>query len=149
MLKNIPLLGKMPLFGQVNRFKKYQVVLQQSEEDCGAACLASIAKFYGQNFTISRLREFAGTGQKGTTLLGLKQGAEAIGFNARSVRAAAAILDKIDEAPLPAIIHWSGYHWVVLYGKQGNKYAIADPAIGLRYVSKEELAAGWTDWLCL
>jgi ATP-binding cassette subfamily C protein len=149
MLKNIPLLGKMPLFGQVNRFKKYQVVLQQSEEDCGAACLASIAKFYGQNFIISRLREFAGTGQKGTTLLGLKQGAEAIGFNARSVRAAAAILDKIDEAPLPAIIHWSGYHWVVLYGKQGNKYAIADPAIGLRYVSKEELAAGWTDWLCL
>ena len=149
MLKNIPLIGKMPLFGQVNRFKKYQVVIQQSEEDCGAACLASIAKFYGQNFTISRLRECAGTGQKGTTLLGLKQGAEAIGFNARSVRAAAAILDKIDEAPLPAIIHWSGYHWVVLYGKQGEKYAIGDPAVGMRYVSKEELAAGWTDWLCL
>ncbi|TAG35187.1 MAG: peptidase domain-containing ABC transporter [Oscillatoriales cyanobacterium] len=149
MLKNIPLIGKMPLFGQVNRFKKYQVVLQQSEEDCGAACLASIAKFYGQNFTISRLRESAGTGQKGTTLLGLKQGAEAVGFNARSVRAAAAILDKIDEAPLPAIIHWSGYHWVVLYGKQGDKYAIGDPAVGMRYISKEELAAGWTDWLCL
>ncbi|MEG4851135.1 cysteine peptidase family C39 domain-containing protein [Microcoleus sp. B5-D4] len=73
MLKNIPLIGKMPLFGQVNRFKNYQVVLQQSEEDCGAACLASIAKFYGQNFTISRLRECAGTGQKGTSLLGLKQ----------------------------------------------------------------------------
>ncbi len=51
---------------------KYQVVLQQSEEDCGAACLASIAKFYGQNFTISRLRELVGTGQQETTLLGLK-----------------------------------------------------------------------------
>ena len=46
---------------------------QQSEEDCGAACLASTAKFYGQNFTISRLRELGGTGQQGTTLLGLKQ----------------------------------------------------------------------------
>ena len=48
-------------------------MLQQSEEDCGAACLASIAKFYGQNFTISRLRELVGTGQQGTTLQGLKQ----------------------------------------------------------------------------
>jgi hypothetical protein len=46
---------------------------QQSEEDCGAACLASTAKFYGQNFPISRLRELVGTGQQGTTLLGLKQ----------------------------------------------------------------------------
>ena len=46
---------------------------QQSEEYCGAACLASTAKFYGQNFTISHLRELGGTGQQGTTLLGLKQ----------------------------------------------------------------------------
>src|SRR4028119_10601 len=46
---------------------------QQSKEDCGAASLASIAKFYGQNFTISRLRELVGTGQQETTLLGLKQ----------------------------------------------------------------------------
>lgn len=149
MLKNLPFFPGIPFYGKLNNSRKYQVVLQQSEEDCGAACLASIAKFYGQNFTISRLREFAGTGQQGTTLLGLKQGAEAIGLNARSVRAAAAILDKLDEAPLPMIIHWSGYHWVVLYGKQGNKYAIADPAVGIRYVSKEELAASWTDWLCL
>jgi len=73
MLKNIPFIREMPLFGQVNRLMKYQVVLQQSEEDCGAACLASIAKFYGQNFTISRLRELVGTGQQGTTLMGLKK----------------------------------------------------------------------------
>ena len=46
---------------------------QQSEEDCSAAFLASIAKSYGHNFTISRWRELVGTGQQGTTLLGLKQ----------------------------------------------------------------------------
>ena len=72
MLKNIPFIREMPFFGQVSRLRKYQVVLQQSEEDCGAACLASIAKFYGQNITISRLRELVGTDQQGTTLLGLK-----------------------------------------------------------------------------
>ncbi len=149
MLKNIAFPPGIPFYGKINNSQKYQVVLQQSEEDCGAACLATIAKFYGQNLTVSRVREFVGTGQQGTTLLGLKQGAEAIGLNARSVRAASAILDKMDDAPLPAIIHWQGYHWVVLYGKQGKKYVIADPGVGIRYVSKEELAEAWTDWLCL
>lgn len=149
MLDFLPIFQGTPSYGEVNRVMKYQVVLQQSEEDCGAACLASIAKYYGQIFTINRLRELVGTGQQGTTLLGLKQGAEAIGFNARSVRAAPEILDQLDGAPLPAIIHWQGYHWVVLYGKRGNKFAIADPAAGIRYISREELASGWMDGICL
>ena len=46
---------------------------QQSEEDCGAGCLASTVKFYGQNFPISRLRELIGTDQQETTLQGLKK----------------------------------------------------------------------------
>ena len=46
---------------------------QQSEEDCSAAFLASIAKSYGHNFTISRWRELVGTGQQETILLGVKQ----------------------------------------------------------------------------
>jgi ATP-binding cassette, subfamily C, bacterial len=144
-----PFFQGTPSYGQVNRFMKYQVILQQSEEDCGAACLASIAKYYGKILTISRLREIVGTGQQGTNLLGLKQGAEMIGFNARSVRATPNILDQLDGAPLPAIIHWYGNHWVILYGKKGGKYVIADPAVGIRYLSKKELIAGWMDWVCL
>ncbi|PIG91700.1 peptidase domain-containing ABC transporter [Gloeocapsopsis sp. IPPAS B-1203] len=128
---------------------KYAYVSQHSEEDCGAACLASIAKHYGRNFTLSRIREVVGTGQQGTTLLGIKRGAETLGFNARPVKTSAEILNQINKAPLPAIIHWKGNHWVVLHGKKGKKCVIADPAVGLRYLSKQELAAGWTDWLML
>lgn len=149
MLELIPIFQGTPDYGEVNGFKKYQIVSQQNEEDCGAACLASIAKYYGKTLTINRLREAAGTRQQGTTLLGLKKGAEIIGFNARSVRANAGILEQLDRAPLPAIIHWQGYHWVVLYGKKGNKYVIADPAFGIRSLSKKELAEGWEDWVCL
>ena len=128
---------------------KYQLVQQHSEEDCGAACLASIAKHYGQTFTISRIREAVGTGQFGTTLLGLKRGAEILGFKANPVKTSPEILDKINEAPLPAIIHWKGNHWVVLYGKKGKKFLIADPAVGLRYLSKQDVESAWTDWLLL
>ncbi len=145
----VPILPKASTEREINNFNKYPIVLQQSEEDCGAACLASIAKYHGRNLTINRIRETIGTNQQGTTLLGLKQGADTIGFNARSVKANPGILDKIDQAPLPAIIHWQGYHWVVLYGKQGDKYVIADPAIGIRFLSEKELAEGWEDWVCL
>lgn len=128
---------------------RYAYVLQHSEEDCGAACLATIAKHYGRTFTISQIRELIGTGQTGTTLLGLKQGADALGFNARSAKTSSEILQRINEAPLPAIIHWQGCHWTVLYGKQAGKFVIADPAVGVRHISKQELAQGWTDWITL
>ena len=128
---------------------KYAVFLQHSETDCGAACLGAVAKHYGQTLSLNKIREVVGTGQQGTTLLGLQRGAEALGFNARSVRAAPAVLDRISEAPLPAIIHWKGYHWVVLHGKDKKGYAIADPAVGLRHVTKTELKESWTDWILL
>jgi ATP-binding cassette, subfamily C, bacterial len=128
---------------------KYQFLRQHSEEDCGAACLASIAKHYGRSLTLNHIREVVGTGQFGTTLLGLKRGAETLGFNARSVKTSPELLNQIHEAPLPAIIHWKGNHWVVLYGKKGRKCVIADPAVGIRYLSSKDLAEGWTDWLML
>ncbi|NES64353.1 MAG: peptidase domain-containing ABC transporter [Okeania sp. SIO2D1] len=145
----VPILPKASSDREINNVNKYPLILQQSEEDCGAACLASIAKYHGRNLTINRIRETIGTNQQGTTLLGLKQGADTIGFNARSVKANPGILDQIESAPLPAIIHWQGYHWVVLYGKQGDKYIIADPALGVRFLSKKELAEAWGDWVCL
>ncbi|NEQ21724.1 MAG: ATP-binding cassette domain-containing protein [Microcoleus sp. SIO2G3] len=56
----------------------YPIVLQHSEEDCCAACLATVAKSYGRILAIPRIREAIGTGQLGTTLLGLRRGAEAL-----------------------------------------------------------------------
>ncbi|MFO0173901.1 MAG: cysteine peptidase family C39 domain-containing protein, partial [Aphanizomenon sp.] len=108
----------------LNIFKNrhnYQCTLQLSEEDCGAACLVSITKHYGRFLSIIKSRESVGTGQLGTTLLGLKRGSENLGFNARAVKASPEVIDRITEITLPAIIHWKGYHWVVLYGKKGKK----------------------------
>jgi ABC-type bacteriocin/lantibiotic exporter with double-glycine peptidase domain len=128
---------------------KYPIVLQQSEEDCGAACLATVAKVHGRTFAISRIREAVGTGSHGTSLLGLNRGAEALGFNVRQVKATDTFLDRLDQAPLPAIIHWKGYHWVVLHGQKGKQYVIADPGIGIRYLSRRELLEGWNNGIML
>ena len=128
---------------------KYPSVLQHSEEDCGAACIATIAKYYKRTFTLNRVREAVGTGARGTTLLGLNRGAETLGFNSRQVKASEQLLDRINEAPLPAIIHWKGYHWIVLYGKKGKKFVVADPGIGIRHLTRKELAEGWNNGVML
>ena len=128
---------------------KYPCIRQHSQEDCGAACLGTIARHHGQHFTLSRLRELVGTGQQGTTLLGLKRGAEALGLQARAVTAHPAVLDRLEDVALPAIIHWKGVHWVVLYGRKGNRYVIADPGVGLRFVDRQTLREGWRNWVML
>jgi len=127
----------------------YPAILQQSQEDCGAACLATIAKYYGRTFRLNRMREMVGTGQLGTTLLGLRRGAAALGFKAQAVQATDMLIDRIAEAPLPAIIHWRGHHWVVLYGQRRRRYVIADPSVGLRYLSRDELVQNWADRVML
>ncbi|MDJ0798749.1 MAG: peptidase domain-containing ABC transporter [Calothrix sp. MO_167.B12] len=128
---------------------KYKLVKQSSEEDCGAACVASIAKYYGHNFAINHIREAINTGKKGTTLLGLRQGTEALGFHAESGKVAPNAIPHLTDKLLPAIIHWQGCHWVVLYGKRGKKYVIGDPAVGIRYISYEDLVDSWEDGVLL
>ena len=127
---------------------KYPIVLQHNEEDCGAACLVAIAKYYGRLFSLSRARAVSGTGALGTTLLNLKQGAKTLGFEARGVKASLELINQ-KVVPLPGIIHWKGFHWVVLYGRKGNKYVIADPGFGIRYVSKKELLECWKNGVML
>ncbi|MBN3959404.1 peptidase domain-containing ABC transporter [Nostoc sp. NMS8] len=128
---------------------KYKIVLQHSEEDCGAATLATISQHYGRTFTLNRVREAVGTGARGTTLLGLRRGAEALGFHSRQVKATPQLINQLDQAPLPAIIHWKGYHWVVLYGQKGKKYVIGDPGVGIRYLTHQELITGWSNGVML
>jgi len=127
----------------------YSVVLQHTEEDCGAACPATVARHFGHDFGLSKSREAVGTTAFGTTLLGLRRGAETLGFIARPVRASDDLPERIHDVPLPAVIHWKGNHWVVLYGAKGSRFAIVDPAAGLRYVSRDELEAGWVNRVIL
>lgn len=127
----------------------FEVVLQHSEEDCGAACLATVTRHHGRGCALSDAREKVGTSSHGTTLLGLRRGAELLGFNARQVRASKELVKQLHAIPLPAIVHWKGNHWAVLYGTKKNKYVLADPAAGVRYLSERELLEGWNNGVML
>jgi ATP-binding cassette, subfamily C, bacterial len=122
---------------------RYQWVNQQSGEDCAAASLAIVIKHYGHHFTINHIRELIGTGKDGTTMLGMKRGAESLGFVAKVLQVKPSLLNRLETITLPAIIYWKGYHFVVLYGKENEKYVISDPALGVRYLERAELLKDW------
>ncbi|MBD2292456.1 ATP-binding cassette domain-containing protein [Anabaena sphaerica FACHB-251] len=126
--------------------KRYPFFEQQSASDCGAACLVMISRYWGKNFSINRLRDLANVNRAGASMQSLTAAAESIGFATRPVKAS---LDKLAQQPLPAIAHWEGKHYIVVYEITKKQVIVADPAIGQRNLTIGEFKAGWTGYALL
>ena len=110
--------------------------------DCGPTCLRMVAKYYGRSISLDHLRNKSQYGKEGVSMLGLAEAAESIGL--KSIGAKLTFGQLINDVPLPAIIHWDQYHFVVLTpGSKKNKLIIADPAKGLIKLSKDEFLKHW------
>jgi ATP-binding cassette subfamily B protein len=126
--------------------RRYPHVYQLDEMDCGAACLGALTRFFGHPVSLPRIRELVHTSVDGTSLLGIARGAEALGLDARTVRASKSNLDAL---PLPAIVHWEGNHWVVLYEVGEQDVRVGDPALGIRKIDRAEFEQKWTGYAAL
>ncbi|OUL28969.1 ABC transporter ATP-binding protein [Nostoc sp. T09] len=126
--------------------KRYPFFQQQSASDCAAACLVMIGRYWGKNFSLNRLRDIANTSRSGASLRGLAAAAETIGFSTRPVRAS---FDKLAQQPLPAIAHWQGKHYIVVYEITKKGVIVGDPAIGQRTLTPSEFIANWTGYALL
>jgi len=113
---------------------------QPDSKDCGPTCIKIIAKHYGKTINIQQLRQFSETTREGSNLLKISEAAEKIGFRTLGVKLN---LHKLEEAPLPCILHWNKYHYVVLYKIKKGIYYISDPAIGLINYTQEEFLKFW------
>jgi ATP-binding cassette subfamily B protein len=127
----------------------YACIRQDAEEDCGAACIATVSTQHGKTLSISRVREAVGTTATGTTLLGLKRGAEKLGFHARAAKADGSLLEQLHELPLPIICHWNGNHWVVVHGKDDSQLIVADPGVGILRLETKEFLRHWSNGVLL
>lgn len=110
--------------------------------DCGPTCLRMVAKYYGRSVSREYLRSNSLYSRIGTSLLGLADAAESLGFN--PVGAKLTFEQLINEAPLPAILHWDQYHFVILTPDSNiNNLIIADPAKGLLKYTQGEFLQHW------
>ncbi|MBW4509366.1 MAG: peptidase domain-containing ABC transporter [Scytonematopsis contorta HA4267-MV1] len=126
--------------------KRYPIFEQHSASDCGAACLVMIGRYWGKNFSVNRLREIANTGRSGASMRSVAVAAESIGFATRPVKAS---LDKLAEQTLPAIVHWEGNHYIVVYEITKKRVIVGDPAIGQRNLTTAQFEKGWTGYALL
>jgi ATP-binding cassette subfamily B protein len=122
---------------QKNKFPFYK---QADAKDCGPTCLKIIAKYYGKNLNIQQLRSLSETTREGSNLLNLSEAAEQIGFRTLGVKLS---FEKVNEAPLPCLLHWNANHYVVLYKIKNDRIFVSDPAFGLLEYNKEAFIKNW------
>ena len=98
--------------------------------DCGVSCLQMIAKYYGKSYSLRTLREYSFISREGSSLMGVSDAAEKIGFRTTGVKTSLRYLQE--RISLPCVLHWDQNHYVVLYRIQHKRketiYHVADPA---------------------
>lgn len=120
--------------------KKFTNYKQADYKDCGPTCLKIVAKHYGKTINIQELRDISETTREGSNLLFLSDAAEKVGFRTLGVKLN---ITRLEEAPLPCILHWNKNHYVVLYKIKKNRYYISDPAFGLIEYNKQDFLKFW------
>ncbi|UII25817.1 peptidase domain-containing ABC transporter [Fulvivirga maritima] len=121
----------------MDKFPHYS---QTEAKDCGPTAIKIIAKYYGKTINTQQLRSLSETTREGSSLLGLSEAVENIGFRSIGIKLS---FDKLKEAPLPCILHWNKNHYVVLYKIKNQTLYISDPAHGKLKYSKEDFLKHW------
>ena len=138
------------------KLKTFPFYKQSGQKDCGPTCLRIVSKHYNKILPIQGLRDLSETTRNGSSLLGISDAAENIGFRSLGVKIN---IQDLHDAPLPCILHWNKNHYVVLYSivkrrsfspkssKDENDFLfkVSDPAHGLLTYNQREFLDLWID----
>ena len=139
-------------------------IRQTDSYDCGAACLASAAAWWGITLPLSRFRRECGCSKDGISIRGIADGAESLGLCAKAMKAEgfdsmdkaskAVRLRELAHAAGPVIAHTVSdngmFHYVVIFKVCGRKMQVMDPAKErIRWLGIESFAVRWTGYIIL
>jgi len=124
--------------------RKYPVILQYDQIDCGPAALLSVLRYYGGDATLVYLRELCKVNVQGTTMLEMVNAAKSLGFEASG---ATGEYEDLMQEKMPCIAHVileTGLnHFIVIYKIDSKRVLIGDPGKGKYRLSKEEFINIW------
>jgi ATP-binding cassette subfamily B protein len=121
--------------------KKFPFYKQPDHKDCGPTCLRIISKYYGKLISLTQVRVLTETTREGSSLFGISDAAERIGFRTLGVKINFKSLK--DEVPLPCIVHWNKEHFVVVYKVKKDRVYVSDPSYGLLDYTMDEFLNCW------
>lgn len=125
---------------------KVPVIMQMEALECGAACLAMVAAYYGKWVPLEQVRVDCGVSRDGSNARNVLVAARSYGLLAKGYRYEPESLRA--NGKFPCIIHWNMEHFVVLNGFKKDKAVLNDPARGTVSVSMEEFDRSFTG-ICL
>ncbi len=132
---------------------RFPLYYQTGERDCGPTCLLMVARYYGKSVSLDYLKKKLEYEEAGVSLFELAKAAERIGF--KSTGAKLTFEQLAEQSILPAILHWTQYHFVVVHPGSFSKkrsagrifsndvIEIADPAKGLIKLKRKEFEKKW------
>lgn len=120
---------------------KFPFYKQPDYMDCGPTCLRMVAKYYGKAIPLQELRELTQTIREGSSILGISNAAEKIGFRTLGVKVT--FEQMVEDASFPCIAYWNQEHFVVVYRIKNDIIIVADPAHGLLKYDKVEFLKSW------
>ena len=129
--------ARTPLHTRTFFKRSVPLVLQSEAAECGLACVAMIAKFYGDKRDLSAFRQNTSLSIRGTTLKDIMDIALHFGLQSRAVKIE---MTDLNALTTPAILHWDMNHFVVLSKVTKNTITILDPASGKHTYSFKEAA---------
>jgi ATP-binding cassette subfamily B protein RaxB len=123
------------------RFRHLPLIRQAESTECGHACLAMVATWFGHRIDLVSLRLSHATSANGLSVHTMAVLAEQIGLRARALR-----LEPQDlvHLKLPAVLHWDMNHFVVLKSVGRRAAVIHDPARGVLRLTNEQVAEHFT-----
>jgi len=125
--------------------KKFPLVRQYDQTDCGPAALLSVLKYYGGNDSLVHVRELCRTTGEGTTMFDLVYASDKLGFEVNGVKGD---YEALLAEEMPCIAHVlledRQTHYMVIYKINENSLLLGDPGKGLITLKRKDFEAMWT-----
>jgi len=127
-----------------SRKRKVPFVPQMQQTECGLCCVMMVLRYHRSYETLNDLREYLDAGRDGLKLSQLFNLFKTLGFKTSAYKAP---VSGFSQLPTPAILFWTGNHFVVLERMASDHAWIVDPAFGRKKITLQELEESYGGYI--
>ncbi|MDR2126026.1 MAG: peptidase domain-containing ABC transporter, partial [Prevotellaceae bacterium] len=117
---------------------------QLTSTDCGAACLAMIASFFGKKYDLTQIKSLFEFTRVGITMQEIADNSVKMGFDAKILKLTT---EELMTFPFPVILYWKQEHFLVYERmaerKNNTVFYLSDPAYGSVKLNREDFENAW------